>query len=205
MKFHFYASLVAVLIAVLIVLPLAGCNSQSIAQQIVTWTPTIVSAADVVATSVTALNPQDAALVAASVSGFNAAAGLISNGAAAYLANPNQTTLQTLEVQVTAFQQVVNTAMLQAARIVDPASQQKVLLAIQAVSVGVNAVLALVISIKGSTTTPASATAVKLAQVEPLMNRQLTVQMVAAHYQESRFMASAQVAYAGHELTQAGF
>jgi hypothetical protein len=205
MKFHFYASLVAVLIAVLIVLPLAGCNSQSTAQQIVTWTPTIVSAADVVATSVTSLNPQDAALVAASVSGFNAAAGLISNGAAAYLANPNQTTLQTLEIQVTAFQQVVNTAMLQAARIVDPASQQKVLLAIQAVSVGVNAVLALVISIKGSTTTPASATAVKLAQVEPLMNRQLTVQMVAAHYQESRFMASAQVAYAGHELTQAGF
>jgi hypothetical protein len=196
----------SVLWAVTLVAPLmTGCNSVSVAQQIVNWAPTIVSTADLVATSVSTLAPQDAAIIAASVAGFDAGANLISSGAAAYLANPNQNTLQALETQVTTFQQNVTTALLQAARIVDPASQQKMLLGIQAVAVGVNAVLALLVSIKGSTVTPASAAAVKLAQVELLMDRQLTVRMVANHYQEPEFIASAQVAYARHELEQAGF
>ena len=207
MKFNFQAKLGAwALIALLLTTTFTtGCNAQSTAQQIVNWTPTIVSAANVVATSVTVLDPRDEAIISASVSGFNAGANLISTLSAAYLANPNQTTLQALETQITTFQQTVNVAILQAARIVNPQSQQKILLAIQAVAVGVNAILALLVNIKGSGVTPASATAVKLAQVEPLMDRQLTVRMVAAHYQVPEFIASAQVDYAGHELAQAGF
>ena len=207
MKFNFQAKLGAwALITLLLTVPFTtGCNTQSAAQQIVNWTPTIVSTANVVATSVALLDPQDASIVAASVSGFNAGANLISSLAAAYLTNPNQTTLQALETQVTTFQQNVNVAILRAARIVNPASQQKILMAIQAVAVGVDAVLAILVSIKGATITPASATTIKIAQVEPLMDRQLTVRMIAAHYQESAFAASMRVDYATYALAQAGF
>jgi len=208
MKFSFQNKLGAwALIALVLTaaVPTVGCNSQSIAQQIVTWTPTIVSAADVVAQSVAVLDPQDAAVVAGSVAGFNAGANLISTQAAAYLASPSQNTLQALQTQVTTFQQTVNTAILQAARIVNPNSQQKLLLEIQAVAVGVNAVLALIISIKGSTAAPASATTIKISQIVPYMDRQLTVQMVAKHYRESELTALARVAYADNVLVQAGF
>jgi hypothetical protein len=201
-------AVVAVLTPLLIGLPLVaitGCNGPSVAQQIVNWTPTIISAANVVATSVTVLDPQDRNIIAASVAGFDAGANLISTLSAAYLANPSQTTLQALETQVTTFQQTVDTAMLQAARIVNPASQQKVMLEIQAVAVGVNAILALLVSIKESNVTPASASAIKIAQITPLMDRNLTVKMVANHYQESETVASLRVSYAQYELAQAGF
>jgi hypothetical protein len=171
----------------------------------VTWTPTIASAANLVAQSVSALEPQDKLIIAESVSMFATGSNLISTQAAAYLANPNQTTLAALETQVTTFQSQVNTALLQAARIVNPNSQQNILLEIQGVAVGVNAVLALLVNIKGSTVTPASATAVKLAQVMPLMDRQLAVRMVAAHYQESELFASARISYGQYTLEQAGF
>ena len=62
---------------------------------------------------------------------------------------------------------------------------------IQAVAVGVNAVLAILVNIKGSMITPASATTIKIAQLEPLMDHQLTVRMVAEHYQVPEFAASA--------------
>lgn len=201
-------AVVVILTPLLIGLPLVavtGCNGPSVAQQIVNWTPTIVSAANVVASSVAILDPQDQVIIASSVSMFDAGANLVSNGAAAYLANPGQTTLQALETQVTTFQGQVNTALLAAAKITNPANQQRIMLEIQAVSVGVNAILALLVGIKGSSVTPASASVVRIAQVMPLMDRNLTVKMVAEHYQESQTVASMRVSYAQYELTHAGF
>lgn len=181
-----------------------GCTSKSVAQDIVNWTPTVVSTAQVVATTVAALDPASAAVIAGAVAGFDLAANTLSTQAQAYLANPNQTTLQAIQTQITTFQQQVNTALLQAAKIINPASQQKVLTDIQALAVGVNAILALVASIQGNTV-QASAQAVKIAQVENLMDHKLTVAMVAAHYGESEQVAAVRVEAAESRLALAGF
>jgi hypothetical protein len=183
---------------------MTACNGSTVAQDIVTWTPTIISTANVVGSTVSVLAPQYALVIAPAVAGFDIAAQTLSNQAQAYLANPGQTTLQALQTQVTTFAASVNAAMLQAAKITDPASQQKILVAIQALSVGVNAVLALVASIKGNTATAAPA-AVRIAQVEPLMNRDLTIRIVADHYGVSAERAAFQVDVNTALLERAGF
>jgi hypothetical protein len=195
---------VIMLCAVLLMGSMVGCSGQQVAQDIVNWTPTIVSTANVVGTTVAALDPVNAVVISAAVAGFDVAAQTISNQAQAYLAKPNATLLQALQVQVSTFQQSVNSALLQAVKISNPSSQQQVIGAIQALSVGVNAVLALIASIQGNTVT-ASQAAVKVAQVEPLMDRRRTVAMVAAHYGESEAEASVQVDWTQRKLAQAGF
>lgn len=171
---------------------LTACNGPSVAQNIVNWTPTIISTANTVAATVATLAPQDALIIGAAVTGFDAAAQLLSNQAQTYLNNPGATTLQQLQAQALAFQQNVNAALLTAARITNPASQQKIMLAIQALATGVTAVLGLIASIKGATVTPATATAVKLAQVMPLIDRKAAVAQIAAHYGEPITIAAVQ-------------
>lgn len=195
---------VLLLCSVLLMGSMAGCSGSQVAQDIVNWTPTIISTANVVGSTVAALAPADAAVISVGVAGFDVMAQTVSNQASAYLANPNATLLQALQSQVTTFQQSVNSAVLQAVKITDPASQQKVIASIQALSVGVNAVLALIASISGNTVS-ASQAAVKVAQVEPLMDRRMTVAMVAAHYGESDARASAQVEWAQAKLAAVGF
>jgi hypothetical protein len=183
---------------------MAGCSSTQVAQDIVNWTPTVISTANALASAVAALDPVDAIAISAAVAGFDVVAQTVANQAQVYLANPNATFLQAFQTQVSTFQQSVSAAMLQALRIVNPASQQRIIALIQALAVPVNAVLALIATIKGNTVATAKA-AVKLAQVEPLMDRRTTVAMVAAHYGESEARASARVDLAQMRLAQAGF
>jgi hypothetical protein len=196
---------VMAMIILLLAVPFeSGCSATTVAQDIVNWTPTIVSTAQTVASTVAILAPQDAVIIGTATAGFTVAADTLANQAKAYRANPGQTTLQALQTQVTTLQQSVNAAMLQAVKITNPQSQQQIIVAIQALSVGVNAVLALVASLKGNTVA-ASASAVKIAQIEPYLDRNLTVQMVAAHYADPRFVAVYQVDRAQSELVAAGF
>jgi hypothetical protein len=183
---------------------MVGCTGTQVAQDIVNWTPTIVSTANVVGTTVSALAPQDAIVIAAFVAGFDVTAQTVSSQAQAYLSNPNATLLQVMQIQVSTFQQSVNTALLQAVKIANPQSQQQIIAAIQALSVGVNAVLALIASIKGNTVT-ASKAAVRIAQVEPLIDRRKAIAMVAEHYGESDAEASAQIAWTQMKLAQVGY
>jgi hypothetical protein len=170
-----------------------GCNGTSVAQNIVNWTPTIISTANTVGATVSILAPQDAAIIGIATAGFDAAATLLQKQAETYLANPGATALQQLQAQALTFQQNVNASLLQAAKIVNPESQQKVIVAIQSLATGLTAVLGLIATIKGSTITPAAVTQVKIAQVLPLMDRNRSIALVAAHYGEPRFMAAYQV------------
>lgn len=205
MKQHYNPLGAWALVSLLLLATVTGCSGASVAQDIVNWTPTIVSTATTVGSVVASLDPADAALIAVSVTGFNAAANLLSSQAQTYLNNPNATTLQQLQAQVLTFQQNVNTALLQAAKIVSPGSQQKVIAAIQSLATGLTAVLALIATIKGNTLSPASVTApVKLSQVAPLINHQQEVAMVAAHYNESSRDAEIDVRWAHARLAYIG-
>jgi hypothetical protein len=175
---------VLMLISVLLMgtLPVTGCSATGVAQDIVNWTPTIVSTANTVGAVVASLDPPDALLVGAGVAGFDAAANLLAGQAQAYLKNPSLPLLQQLQVQVLAFQQQVTNSLLQAGRIVNPQSQQKVLAALQGLATGITAVIALISTIKGNTVSPASVTAVHMAQLDRLMNQDLSAHIVAVHY-----------------------
>src|SRR5579862_8772080 len=130
------------LIALLMPLPfLGGCTGTSVAQNIVDWTPALQSAVASVDSAAALLSPGDAPLFATATVGFDAAAGLLVTQAKAYLANPSASTLAQLQEQVVVLEQQVNTAMLEAARIVNPASQQHALAAIEAVGTVVTAML----------------------------------------------------------------
>ena len=117
------------------------------AQDIVNWTPALQSAVATVDSTAALLAPADAPVFAAATVGFDAASNLLVAQAKAYLANPTAGVLAQLQTQVVTFQQQVNAALLQAAKIVNPASQQHALAAIQAVATVVSAILALVQSV----------------------------------------------------------
>ncbi|HUB51176.1 MAG TPA: hypothetical protein VL986_03460, partial [Terracidiphilus sp.] len=97
--------------------------------------------------------------------------------------------------------------LLAAVKIVDSASQKHALQAIEAVSTIVNAMLALVesVSSKAAVAQMAQAAQIKIAAVEPLMDREAAAEMVAAHYGES--LAAARIDVANAELAEmrAGF
>lgn len=195
------------LISLLFVGMASGCNATTAAQDIVDWTPTVISTANTVGATVSLLAPQDAVIVAAAVAGFDAAAQLFSNQAQTYLNNPNATALQQLQAQVLAFQQNVNLALLQAAKIVDPASQQKIMVAIQGLATALTAVLGLISTIKGNTVSPALLTApvVKTSEVLPLMDRDLVLKEIATHYGESTEQAAVQFDGMQARLASVGF
>ena len=185
----------------------AGCSGTSVAQNIVNWTPTLQSAVATVDSTATLLDPLDAPIFTAATVGFDAASNLLVAQAKAYLANPTAPVLQQLQTAVVAFQQQVNASLLQAARISNPASQQQVLNAINAVATVVSAMLALVTSIssKAAVARMASQSTIKLASVRPYMNEGKAAAMVAVHYGEPVNLAAMQVAQLEVSAAHAGF
>ncbi len=196
------------LIVLLLPLPwIEGCNGTAVAQDIVNWTPALQSAVATVDSTAALLAPNDAPIFLAATAGFNAASNLLVSQAKAYLANPSASTLALLQTQVTTFAQQVNAALLDAAKIVNPASQQHALAAIQAVAAIVSAILALVqsISSKAAVARMAAESSIKLSAVEPYLNRAGAAQMVAAHYGEPAALAQLQVQRAEQTAIRAGF
>jgi len=196
------------MIALLLPLPwMQGCSEKSIARDIVNWTPALQSAVASVDSTAALLAPADGPIFAAATVGFDAATNLLAAQAKAYLANPTAGVLLQLQTLVVTLQQQVDSALLQAARIVDAASQQHALAAIQSVATIVAAILSLVqsVSSKAAVARMASDSAVKLAAVEPYLNPSLSAQIVAAHYGEPVELARVQVAQAERAQIQAGF
>ena len=183
MKRRIAAGLTAVMLwAVTLAAPfMGGCNGATVAQQIVNWTPTIISAAQTLDGVVATLDPAQAVIIIPAGIAFVAAANLLDAGAKTYLANPNATTLGQLQAQALAFQANVTTALLNAVRVVNPETQQKLLTYLNAAVTGISAVLALIMNIKGSSLTPASVTAPKLAAIIPLLNKGESVALIAQH------------------------
>jgi hypothetical protein len=196
------------LIALLLPLPfMGGCSGTTVARNIVDWTPALRGALASVDSAGAVLSPGDAPVFAVATAGFDAAAELLIAQAKAYLANPSAGTLAQMQVQVVALQQQVNTAMLLAARIVNPASQQHALAAIQTVGTVVTVMLAMVqsVSSKSAVAQMASASKVKISAVLPLVNERRAAEMVALHYGEPVALAQIQVAQVQQAEICAGF
>jgi hypothetical protein len=196
------------LIALLLPLPwLQGCSGTAVAQDIVNWTPALQSAVATVDSTGALLAPADAPIFTAATIGFNAASNLLVNQAKAYLANPSAGALAELQTQVATFAQQVNAALLAAGKIVNPASQQHALAAIQAVSTIVTAILALVqsISSKAAVASMAAQSSIKLAAVEPYLNNAQSAKIIAAHYHEPVLLAQMQIQRAEQNERAAGF
>jgi hypothetical protein len=196
------------LIALLIPLPwMQGCTAASVARNIVNWTPSLQSAVATVDSTAALLAPADAPIFAAATVGFDAASNLLVAQAKAYLANPSASVLGQLQNQIVTLQQQVNTALLQAARIVDATSQQHAMAVIQGVATIVSAILALVqsISSKAQVAQMAAESGVKLAMVRPYLDESRAAAIVAAHYGEPVGVARAQVAQAEQAEMGAGF
>jgi hypothetical protein len=196
------------LIALLLPLPfISGCSGATVAQDIVNWTPALQSAVATVDSTAALLAPADAPIFTAATIGFDAASNLLVTQAKAYLANPTAGTLAQIQTQVVTFQQQVNAAILQAARIVNTASQKHALAAVQAVGTIVNAILALVqsISSKAAVAQMAAQSTIKLAAVEPYLDRSQATQMVAEHYGEPLAVARIELVQAERLQLSAGF
>ncbi len=196
------------LIALLLPLPfMGGCSSKTVAQNIVNWTPALQSAVATVNSTAATLAPADAQVLAQATAGFDAASNLLVAQAKAYLANPSAGTLAQIQNQIVVLEQQVNSAMLQAARIMNPSSQQHVLSSIQAVGTVVLAILALVqsVSSKGAVEQMAGQATIKIAMVQPYINDGQVVAMVAAHYDEAVAVAQVQMARVEWSEMQAGF
>ncbi len=195
------------LIALLLSSTMTGCSAVSVAQDIVNWTPSLESAIATVDSTAALLAPVDAPIFAAATTGFDVAANLLEAQAKAYLANPSASVLAQLQAQVVTFQQQVNGSLLSMTRIVDSASQKHALSAIEAVAAIVNAMLALVeqVSSKAAVAHMAQAAQIKLAVVEPLLDRDQAVAMVAAHYDVPVAVARVQVVRAEQDAVSAGF
>ena len=196
------------LIALLLPLPfMTGCSGVTVAQDIVNWTPTLQSAVATVDSTAALLAPADAPIFAAATAGFDAASNLLDNQAKAYLANPTAGVLAQMQVQIVTFQQQVNSALLNAAKITDSASQKHAISAIQGVATIIEAMLGLVqsVSSKAAVANMATHASIKLAAVEPLIDPGKAAAIVAAHYAEPLQVAEAQLARAEEAQTQAGF
>ena len=196
------------LIALLLPLPfIGGCSETTVAQNIVNWTPALQSAVASVDSTGALLAPADAKVYAAATAGFDAASNLMVVQAKAYLANPSASTLAQMQNQIVVLQNQVNTALLQAARIVNPASQQHALATIQAVGTVVGAILTLVqsVSSKAEVEQMAAQSTVKMAAVRPYLNETPAAEIVAGHYGEPVVVARMQVARVEQSEVLAGF
>lgn len=196
------------LIALLLPLPwLEGCTAAGVAQDIVNWTPALQSAVATVDSTAALLAPADAPVFAAATAGFDAASGVLTAQAKAYLANPTAGALAQLQTQVVTLQQQVNAALLAAAHITDSASQTHALAAVQAVGTIVSTMLSLVqsVSSKAQVAQMAAGSTIKLAAVRPLLNPAQSAQCIAAHYSEPLAAARQQIAHAERMQIQAGF
>src|ERR1035437_634784 len=158
-----------------------ACNGATVAQQIVNWMPTVISSAQSLDAVAATLDPAQAVIIIPAGIAFIAVANLVNNQAKTYLANPNATNLQQLQAQALAFQTNVTSALMNSVRIINPGSQQQILAFLNAAITGISAVLALIMNVKGSSLTPASVTAPKLAAIIPLMNQGESVALIAQH------------------------
>jgi hypothetical protein len=188
-------------------MPLAGCSGTTVAQDIVNWTPALQSAVSVVDSTASLLAPVDAPIFMAATVTFDAATNLLVAQSQAYLANPSASLLAQLQSQVVTFQQQVNAALLQAARIVNPTSQTHALAAINGVAVIVNAIFGLIESISSKATAAqmAAQATIKISQVQPYLDENQAARLVAEHYSEPVFLARIQVAQAQTAAVHAGF
>ena len=196
------------LIALLLPVPfLSGCSGSSVAQDIVNWTPALQSAVTTVDATAALFSPADAPIFAAATIGFDAASNLLVSQAKAYLANPSASVLTQLQTQIVTFQQQVNIALLQAAKISNPQSQQSALAAINGVATIVNSIFALVQSISGKVAVAqmAAQSTVKLAAVRPYLDERQAIASVASHYKEPAAEARIQIEQAEAAAVQAGF
>jgi hypothetical protein len=196
------------LIMLLIPLPwLQGCDANSVAKDIVNWTPSLQSAIATVDSTAALLAPSDAPIFSAATASFDAAANVLIFQAKAYLANPSAGTLAQLQNQIVTFQQQVNSALLQAARISHPSSQQHAMTAIQAVATITTAILALVqsVSSKSDVARMASRSEIKLATVEPYFNHVNSAELIAAHYSEPITAARRQITESTELAFSVGF
>ena len=196
------------LISLLLPLPfVSGCSGGAVAQDIVNWTPALQSAVLTVNSTAALLAPQDAPIFSAATVGFDATSNLLVAQAKAYLANPTASTLAQMQTQVVTFQQQVNVALLQAAKITDLASEQHALAAVQGVATVVSAILALVqsISSKAQVAQMAAQSTVKLAAVRPFLDGSRAARIVADHYGEPVELACIQVAQAEYAQAQSTF
>lgn len=196
------------LIALLLQLTLvSGCSQSTVARDIVNWTPTLQSAVATADSTAAQLDPKDAPIFIAATTGFDAASNLLVSQARAYLANPSASVLAQMQAQIVTFQQQVNSALLQAARILNAPSRQRALVSIQAVATAVTAILALVqsISSKQAIAQMAAAANIKLAAVLPYEDGSAAAAIVAGHYGEPISLARIQIAQAERVATQAGF
>jgi len=196
------------LIALLLQIPfVSGCSGTSVAQNIVNWTPALQSAVATADSTAALLAPADAPIFAAATAGFDSASNLLVAQAKAYLANPSASVLAQLQAAVVAFEQQVNAALLQAARITNPNSQKSVLNAINAVATVVLAILALVqsVSSKVAVAQMAADSTIKLSAVKPYLDKEKAAAMIANHYEEPVEMARVQMERADLDTAQAGF
>jgi hypothetical protein len=200
---------VLMLCAVLIAgtMPLAGCSGITVAQDIVNWTPALQTAVGVVDTTASVLAPADAPIFQAATASFDAATNLLVAQCKAYLANPSASLLAQLQSQIVTFQQQVNAALLQSARIVNPNSQTHALAAINGVATIINAIFALIESISSKATAAqmASQASIKISQVQPYLDEGQAARLVAEHYSEPVFLARIQVAQAQAAAIHSGF
>src|SRR6185312_15045231 len=196
------------LIALLLQLTLvSGCSQSTVARDIVNWTPALQSAVATADSTAAQLDPKDAPIFIAATAGFDAASNLLVSQARAYLANPSASVLAQMQAQIVTFQQQVNSALLQAARILNTSSRQRALASIQAVATAVTAILALIqsVSSKQAVASMAAACTIKLAAVSPYVNRVTAANIVAGHYHEPLTLARFQVAQTEQAETAAGF
>lgn len=196
------------LIALLLPLPwLDGCTAANAAQDIVNWTPSLQSAIASVDSTAALLAPADAPVFASATAAFDADSNALVNQAKAYLANPSAATLAQLQTQIVTLQQQVNTALLQASRITNAASQQHAMAAIQAVGTVVSAMLSLIQSVSSKTAVAqmAAHSTIKLAAIQTLLNTTDAAKMIAAHYDEPAAQARIQLAQAEQSEINAGF
>jgi hypothetical protein len=196
------------LIALLLPAPfLSACSGVTVAQDIVNWTPALQSAVTTVDSTAALLAPADAPIFTAATIGFDGASNLLVAQAQAYLANPSASVLAQLQTQVTTFQQQVNTALLQAAKITNTVSQQHALACIQGVATIASAIFALVqsISSKAQVAQMAADSSVKSAAVRPYIDERRAAAIIASHYDEPVELAQMQVAEAQSNAARAGF
>jgi hypothetical protein len=169
------AGLVLCAITLLASLPMTGCTQQqkiTVAQEIVNWTPVFISTADTVNAAIEALDPATILILGPITAGIDAFGPQFEIAARAYLANPNQTTLQVLQALIVQIQQNTSAALLAAAKITNPASQAKATQNINLLATIANTLLALIQSISTKAQIAAMATGVHvtLAQVRPYMD-----------------------------------
>jgi hypothetical protein len=187
-------------------MPVMGCNGATVAQDIVNWTPALESAVQVVSATGSVLDPAATPIFEAATAGFEAGAGVLEAQAKAYLANPSATTLGHLQNAVVTLQQTVNASLLEAAKIVNPASQKKALADINAVAVVVTAMLALVstISSKAAVARMSEQSQIKTAAVFAFIDTPDARRTVAAHYDVSADQARVMMEQSRVELQTAG-